>query len=140
MTVSDTFTGFSAEQRAFLAEPRYGTVATLRPDGTAMLFTVWYDLDGDDLWFITFPNSAKVRQITRDPRVGFHVVDPKGAPYFAVNGTATITYDDTGTARLQMATRYRGPEGGKQYVEQNPAKGPTAVVRIRVERVNGMGV
>lgn len=140
MTVSSTFSGFSERQRAFLAEPRYGTVATIRPDGTPMLFTVWYDLDGDDLWFISFPDSAKIRQIERDPRVGFHVVDPQGAPYFATNGTATITYDDTGAKRLHMATRYRGPEGGRQFVAQNPAPGPTAVVRIRIERVNGMGV
>ncbi len=140
MTVSGMFAGFTERQRDFLAEPRYGTVATIRPDGTPMLFTLWYDLDGDDIWFITGPGSAKIRQIERDPRVAFHVVDPKGAPYFAANGIATVTYDDTGEKRLHMATRYRGPEGGRHYVEQNPAKGPTAVVRIRIERTNNMGL
>ncbi len=130
---------FSDKQRAFLTEPRYGTVATLRADGTPSLFTVWYDLDGDDIWFITRQDLAKLHHIERDPRVAFHVVDPSGFPYVAVNGAATISIDEDFSKRLHMATRYRGPEGGKQYLEQNPIPKPPAVVRIKVERVSGMG-
>lgn len=130
---------FSERQREFLAKPLYGTVATIRPDGTPMLFTVWYDLDGEDIWFITGQDSAKVRQLHRDPRIAFHVVGPTGFPYVAANGTATVSIDEDFSKRLQMATRYRGPEGGKQYLEQNPVAKAPAVVRITVERVNGMG-
>ncbi len=130
---------FTDAQRAFLAPPRYGTVATIRADGTPSLFTVWYDLDGDDIWFITRQDLAKLRHIARDPRVAFHVVDPSGYPYLAVNGTATISIDEDYRKRLQMATRYRGPEGGKRYLVENLLPKPPAVVRITVERINGMG-
>ncbi len=130
---------FTDAQRAFLAEPRYGTVATIRADGTPSLFTVWYDLDGDDIWFITRQDLAKLRHIERDPRVAFHLVDPSGFPYLAVNGTATISIDEDYSKRLQMATRYRGPEGGKRYLVDNPLPKPPAIVRIKVERVSGMG-
>lgn len=133
-----TFTGFTDAQRAFLAAPRYGTVATLRPDGTPMLFTVWYDLDGDDIWFISARNTAKLRQIARDPRVAFHVVDANGFPYFAANGTATITDATDMAPRLQMATRYFGPERAQQWLAQNPAPAPPVIIRITIERTNSM--
>lgn len=129
---------FTDAQRAFLAAPRYGTVAALRKDGTPVLFTVWYDLDGDDIWFISRQDEPKLRHIARDPRVAFHVVDPSGYPYIAVNGTATITLEQDYAKRLHMATRYRGPEGGKRYMVENPSPKPPAVVRISVERVQGM--
>lgn len=139
-TPSGLFTGFTEKQRAFLAEPRYGTIATLRPDGTPMLFTVWYDLDGEDIWFVTRPNLAKIHQLERDPRIAFHVVAPSGFPYLAANGTATVSYDDAANSRrLHMAMRYNGPEGGKRYVEKNPASTPGCIVRMKIERVNGMG-
>lgn len=129
---------FTDAQRAFLSQPLYGTVATIRPDGTPSLFTVWYDLDGDDIWFVTRQDLAKLRHLEHDPRIAFHVVSPTGYPYIAVNGSATISIDEDLSKRLHMATRYRGPEGGKQYLEQNPLPKPPAVVRITVERVNGM--
>lgn len=137
---TDQFTGLTESQRAFLAPPRYGTVATMRPDGTPMLFTVWYDLDGDDIWFISRPNIAKIRQLERDPRIAFHVVDPSGYPYFAANGTAILSLDDAEhSKRLHMATRYRGPEGGLRYVSvENPVTTPGAIVRIKIERAYGM--
>ncbi len=131
---------FSDKQRELLSRPLYGTVATLRMDGTPVLVTVWYDLDGDDLWFIAGQDSWKVRHLRRDPRISFHVVDPKGFPYVSCEGTATISIDEDYAHRLHMATRYRGPEGGKQYLEQNPIAKPPAVVRIAVARVIGMGV
>jgi PPOX class probable F420-dependent enzyme len=129
---------FTDAQRDFLAAPRYGTVATLRADGSPSLFTVWYDVDGDDIWFVTRQDLAKLRHIERDPRVAFHVVDPSGYPYVAVNGTATISIDEDYRKRLHMASRYRGPEGGKRYLVENPLPKPPAVVRIKVERVQGM--
>ena len=112
---------FTDAQRAFLAAPRYGTVATLRADGSPSLFTVWYELDGDDIWFVTRQDLAKLRHIERDPRVAFHVVDPSGYPYLAVNGTATISIDEDYSHRLHMASRYRGPEGGQALSRGEPA-------------------
>ena len=126
---------FTDAQRAFLAPPRFGTVAALRSDGTPALFTVWYDLDGDDIWFVSRQDLPKLRHIARDPRVGFHVVDLSGHPYLACDGTATITIDEDFSRRLHMATRYRGPEGGKRYLIENPLPKPPAVVRIAVSRV-----
>ncbi len=128
---------FTDAQRAFLAAPRYGTAAALRPDGTPVLFTVWYDLDGDDIRFVSQPDLPKLRHIARDPRIAFHVVDPSGYPYIAVNGTATIEIDEDSSKRLHIATRYRGPEGGKRYLAENPLPKPPVVVRIKVERVQG---
>src|SRR5438067_1398314 len=128
---------FTDAQRAFLAAPRYGTIAAIRPDGTPSLFTVWYDLDGDDIWFVSRPDLPKLRHIARDPRIAFHVVDPSGYPYLAVNGTATISVDEDSSKRLHMASRYRGPEGGKRYLAENPLPKPPVVVRINVERVQG---
>lgn len=134
------FTGLPAAQRTFLAAPRFATVAVLRPNGTPLLSTVWYDLDGDKLWFLTAMDSTKLMLLRRDPRVGFHVVDPSGFPYFAANGLATIASDTPeNTQRLHMANRYLGSTRGSQYVTENLTPVPFAVVHITIERTNSMG-
>ncbi len=136
--MAETFAGFTDKQRAFLNTPLYGTIGTYRSDGTVSLFTVWYDLDGDTIWFITQPGVAKIRRLTHDPRIAFHIVGQSGFPYLAVNGTATVTMATDMQPRIHMATRYLGEEGAKGWLAQNPGNIP-AIIRITTERVGGLG-
>ena len=57
------------EISAFLNEPRFAVVATNRRENAAQLSPVWYLYEGGKLYVSIFKDSAKYRNIKRDPRV-----------------------------------------------------------------------
>jgi len=67
----------NAEQKQrvleLLAEHNILTLATNREDGWPQATTVGYVNDGLDLYVATFPESQKVQNIRRDPRVSLTV-------------------------------------------------------------------
>jgi PPOX class probable F420-dependent enzyme len=81
----------SDRARRFLAEPRFGAVSVVNPDGSPLQAVVWYVLDGDAIVF----NSRMGRQwptnLTRDPRVSFLVAD--GYDYLELRGVVEIDTD-----------------------------------------------
>jgi hypothetical protein len=58
-----------AEVRSFLAAGSKLQVATVGPDGTPHLTTLFYVLRDDRLAFWTYGTSQKVRNLERDPRL-----------------------------------------------------------------------
>lgn len=68
-------------------------VATVNPDGTPHLVTVFYALVGGKISFFTYRRSQKARNLARDPRITCLV--EAGEDYGALRGA--IVY---GTARL----------------------------------------
>jgi PPOX class probable F420-dependent enzyme len=125
---------FTEAQRAFLDQPLSAVVATHRAGGTTAQSVVWYMPDGDTIWFSTGPESAKVRQLRRDPRISFLVISADGGTYLAIEGTATITVDVETPDRLNLWRRYRGDEAA-QAIAARPLPGPNARVRIHPTRV-----
>src|SRR5205814_10263411 len=83
------------ERRAFLlASPRTAKLATVRPDGRPHVAPVWFDLDGDELIFMTGQDTVKGKAIRRDGRVCLCVDDER--PPFAfvmIEGIATASED-----------------------------------------------
>jgi PPOX class probable F420-dependent enzyme len=58
------------EIAAHLAEPLKLQLATINPDGTPHLVTMYYDVfDGAQIGFWTYGKSQKVRNLERDPRL-----------------------------------------------------------------------
>lgn len=122
-------------QRAFLDRPLHAIVAALRRDGTALLSTVWFLRDGDELWFSTPPGSAKARLLRREPRVSLLIPSEDGSAYLAIEGTATITEDIETADRVALMRRYVGEEGAHQLIARRPQSRPNARVRIRPTRI-----
>jgi PPOX class probable F420-dependent enzyme len=74
----------AAETEAFLARGRKLQLATINPDGTPHLVTMYYALDGGRITFWTYRSSQKARNLARDPRVTCLV--ETGEQYFDLRG------------------------------------------------------
>ncbi len=130
----------AAEARAFLlAQPRTAKLATVRADGRPHVAPVWFDLDGDDLFFTTGHATVKAANLRRDPRVCLCVDDE--APPFAfviVEGSAVLS-EDLGELRrwaTRIAGRYMGADLAEAYGRRNGVPGEV-LVRVTPTRVIG---
>jgi PPOX class probable F420-dependent enzyme len=84
------------DHRAFLAERRYATLATVDPDGSVHLTPVWYLFDGERFLFESFSGSRKVQNLERNPAASV-VVDaraPGHERWVAASGTVEIVGGD----------------------------------------------
>lgn len=72
------------EVTALLASSRKMQLATINPDGTPHLVTMFYVLRDDRIAFWTYRASQKARNLARDPRLTCLVED--GDAYFELRG------------------------------------------------------
>jgi PPOX class probable F420-dependent enzyme len=72
------------ELRAFLAEQKVVTVATMGPNGRPHLMPLWYVVDGDELRGWTYAKSQKAKNIERDPHATLQIED--GVDYAELRG------------------------------------------------------
>ena len=116
---------------AFLvARPRTGKLATVRPDGRPHVAPIWFDLDGDQLFFTTWHKSAKAANLRHSPWVSLCVDDE--APPFAfvkIDGTAEFTDNPAELRRwaTRIAGRYMGEGLGETYGNRNAVAGELLV-------------
>ncbi|MEV0899105.1 pyridoxamine 5'-phosphate oxidase family protein [Actinoplanes sp. NPDC049802] len=80
------------EVGALLAYARKAQIATINPDGTPHLVTMFFGLAGGRVAFWTYRASQKARNLARDPRLACLVED--GEDYFELRGAQI-----TGTVR-----------------------------------------
>src|SRR3954470_22291294 len=86
-----------AEMEDFLAGDMKVQVATIGPDGTPHLTTLFYVLDEGKIAFWTYGSSQKIKNLERDPRITCLV--ETGTDYFelagvSVQGTAEIVREE----------------------------------------------
>ena len=126
------------ERRRFLLDrPRTAKVATVRPDGRPHIAPVWFDLDGEDIVFLTAENTVKAANLRENPHVAVCVEDDT-LPYafVTIEGAATLeSSPDTvpGWAK-RIGTRYIGPEQAELFSQQ-VANAGELVVRVTPTRV-----
>ncbi|OJF15199.1 pyridoxamine 5'-phosphate oxidase family protein [Couchioplanes caeruleus] len=127
----------AGEVAALLAAGRKLQVATINPDGTPHLVTMFYGLRGGRIAFWTYRDSQKARNLARDPRLTCLVED--GEDYFElrgvqVSGVVRQIDDLAGVTEIGklVASRMPGGPGGPP--------GETAVIEEYVERAAGKRV
>jgi PPOX class probable F420-dependent enzyme len=76
------------ETHAVIAECTKLQLATINPDGTPHLVTMFYALDEGQIAFWTYRASQKARNIARDPRVTCLV--EAGEHYFELRGVQVV--------------------------------------------------
>ncbi len=141
MSTEKPIAEFSERQRAYLAYPHYATLATINPDGTPQLSTVWFGLENDRIIISVEIDSLKARNIMRDPRIAVSV--PNGGRYVVAKGRAEFdqnqNQEEARAELLQLGHRYYGPIEGKNQVESFGPK-PRMTVRLVPDKITSVGV
>ena len=137
----------SADPRllAFVAEHRWGVLATIKSDGRPQLSNVGYFFDPESqlIRVSVTADRAKTRNLERDPRVTLHVASKDFWTWVAVEGTADLTPEaaDPNDATVdELVAYYRGINGEHPDWDEYRAAMVTdrrLVVRFRPEHTYG---
>jgi PPOX class probable F420-dependent enzyme len=130
---------------AFVAEHRWGVLATIKGDGRPQLSNVGYSYDAEaQLVRVSVTDSrAKTRNLRADPRVTLHVASKDFWTWVAVEGTAELTpvaADPNDDTVEELVTYYRGINGEHPDWDEYRAAMVTdrrLVVRFRPEHAYG---
>ena len=113
-------------------------IATIGPDGTPHLTTLFYVLDDGRLAFWTYGRSQKVVNLRRDPRITCLVED--GEDYFelrgvSIQGTARLVeeYDEIHALGSRVAARMAGDVDLGEFGDEIVSKQARKRVGIVVE-------
>ena len=113
MKQRDQVTMTEAEIAALLAAARKVQLATINPDGTPHLVTMFYALIDGQIAFWTYRTSQKARNLARDPRLACLIED--GEDYFELRGvqvTGTVRRIEDQAGVLAIGRRIAGGLSG----------------------------
>lgn len=117
----------SPELRSPLDAPSPATLTLYRGDGEAITSPLWFRIHEDAFEVVVAATDQKLEHLRRHPRCVLLVFE--SVPPFRgveVRGQAPIQKDEGARARLAIASRYLGPEGGRAYAD--PARRPPGFV------------
>jgi PPOX class probable F420-dependent enzyme len=120
------------QQAALLLDKNFGSLATLREDGSPQVTPVWVDWDGEYALINTLKARAKPHQVDRDPRVELAVFDREN-PYRHVRiaGRAELTTEGAEEHIDKLSQKYVGEAS---YPWRQPGD-ERVIIRIRPDRV-----
>ncbi|MGZ4642439.1 MAG: PPOX class F420-dependent oxidoreductase [Blastococcus sp.] len=130
---------------AFVAENRWGVLATIKGDGRPHLSNVGYAYDADAGLFRVSVTADRVKthNLRADPRVTLHVTSKDFWTWAAVEGTAELTpvaADPDDATVDDLVAYYRGVNGEHPNWDEYRAamvSDRRLVVRFRPERTYG---
>jgi len=139
----DTSTRMSSEQiDAFLAETRHAIAAVIRSDGAPQLSPVWILCEDGKIYFSILVDSAKFRQLERDPRISLCIdAGHPDARAVMIQGRAELIRETSAWSEAvswKITRRYHETEAeARRYDSQTKADGPSALVVVSPERIIG---
>jgi len=130
---------------AFIAEHRWGVLATIKSDGRPQLSNVGYayDTEADLIRVSVTADRAKTRNLRADPRVTLHVASKDFWTWVAVEGTAALTpvaADPHDPTVEELIAYYRGVSGEHENWDEYRSAmvaDRRLVVRFRPEHTYG---
>jgi PPOX class probable F420-dependent enzyme len=130
---------------AFVAENRWGVLATVKRNGRPQLSNVGYAYDADQgiVRVSVTADRAKTKNLAADPRVTLHVASKDFWTWVAVEGVAELTpvaADPHDATVDELVTYYRGIAGEHENWEAYRAAmvaDRRLVVRLRPEHTYG---
>ena len=102
-----------------LERPLYGSLGTVRPDGTVQVNPMWFEFDGESLRFTHTTKRAKFRNLQHNPSMSLSISDPEN-PYDFIELRGKLTEvipDPTGAFYVRLGRRY-GNAGQQQIKDQ----------------------
>lgn len=126
-----------AEIAEFLGAAKKVQVATINPDGSPHLTTLFYVVLDGRIAFWTYGRSQKIRNLERDPRIACLVED--GEDYFelrgvSITGRGELVTEESAIRRIGTAVASRMVDGadlgdlGRDEVERQVGKRVGVVV------------
>ncbi|HTZ05281.1 MAG TPA: PPOX class F420-dependent oxidoreductase [Gaiellaceae bacterium] len=123
-------------QAAFLRNPYYAVISTIRPDGTSHQTVVWVDTDGGDILVNTAEGRAKPRHMRENPNVSIAVLDPSnGYHWLAASGKAELSHEGADAHIDKLAKKYLDADS-YPFRKEGEVR---VIVRIRPERIETAG-
>ncbi len=112
-------------------------VATIGPDGEPQNNPVWFGWDGEHLKFSQTKTRQKYRNLKRDPRIAFSIVDPENPyRYLEIRGEVVRVDEDPHLYFINsMAKKYLGLD---KYPNHKPGD-ERVVVFVRPDHTTQMG-
>ena len=112
--------------RPLLVNPNFGSLATVRPDGTAQVNPMWFELVDNTICFTHTTKRAKFRNLQKNPSMALCVFDPMNPlSYVEVRGKLIETIPDPeGDFYVRLGRRYGNPH------EQSPPDRADRVVLV----------
>ncbi|MFV1961428.1 MAG: PPOX class F420-dependent oxidoreductase [Acidimicrobiia bacterium] len=112
-----------------------GKLATLRSDGSPHLVPVWFIIDGGDVVFQMSEESAKARNLARDPRAALTVEVGRPYNYVTAEGRVTVSddLDDMPFFAGKIGARYKGADREEEFAERNGVPG-VLLARLKINR------
>jgi len=98
--------------RKLLEQPNFGHLATVMPDGSPQVTTVWVDTDGEHILVNTAEGRQKPRNVQRDGRVAIDIYDQSN-PYrqATIRGKIVeMTTDGADAHADRLAKKYLGQD------------------------------
>lgn len=128
-------TGLTQEQKeAFLGELHVGVLSIARENRGPLTAPIWYCYKpGGDLWVMIGRNSLKAKLLEVGTRVSL-CAQKEEPPYAYVTAEGPVVGIAEGTHAdiLELASRYVGEEGGKEYAE-NMRTAESLTITVRPE-------
>ncbi|MEA2547233.1 MAG: hypothetical protein QOI09_2506 [Chloroflexota bacterium] len=106
--------------RAFLAEPRIATIATINPDGSPHQAVIWYALDGDNMLINSRRERRWPRNLLHDGRISIAVYEAERPHHWVgVKGHAELLHEGDDAIGDIGALARRYGEDPAQYAGQD---------------------
>lgn len=134
------FTEFTPAVGNFLDTTALATATTINRDGSPQLTYVFFLRDGDQISFSTTSDRVKAKNLKRDPRINFAVVDPTN-PYkwVIINGTATVTTEGA-FEWLERSVARRMPADQVKAAVDRMRSEPRVVVTVTPQSIRTSGL
>jgi PPOX class probable F420-dependent enzyme len=132
----DTTTGAGKRAGARLKEEEIAWMTTVRSDGQPQTVPVWFLWADDGFLIYSQPNRQKLRNITRNPRVGLNLnSNEQGNDVVRLEGTASIDEDAPLSSEVApYVEKYRESIARIGYDVEGFARAYSVAVRITPER------
>lgn len=130
-----------AEIEKFLKAPRFAVVGTNRMNGPPQLTPVWYLYENQKLYVSMFVESAKYKNLRRDPRASVCIAgDNPDARAVIFSGQVELFHDDGETwikdIMWKLVRRYyNSDEEANSYMESDSNSGDSALAVLSPDRI-----
>ena len=132
----DTTTEVGKRAESRLKEEEIAWMTTVRSDGQPQTVPVWFLWDDDGFLIYSQPNRQKLKNISRNPRVGLNLnTNEQGNDVVRLEGTASIDEDAPLSSEVApYVVKYRESIARIGYDVEGFARAYSVAVRVTPER------